>query len=112
MCDRSVYISCFSFVPIHSVPKHWWHLTSNSFSKLLVPFAIRRGFGAKMVPVFWNKFEERLVRVGVEWHMESNGTSIEGRLFRGAEVVTTYVSFQQVPLIEFPSNFLHSTPRA
>ena len=38
-----------------------------------------------MAPVFWNKIEERL--------------------FRGAKVVTIYVSFQQVSLLEFSSIF-------
>ena len=49
-------------------------------SKILVPFAIWHGSGARMALVFWNKIEERL--------------------FRGAGVATIYVSFQQVPLVE------------
>ena len=50
-----------------------------------MPLAIWHGSGARTASVSWNR--------------------IEDRLFRGAEVATIYVSFQQVPLVEFPSIF-------
>ena len=44
-----------------------------------------------MATVFWNKIKEHL--------------------FRGAEVVTIYVSFQQVSLVEFPFYFFCVAPQ-
>ena len=117
----------WSHLTSNLVPKYWCHLTSNLVPKYWCHLT------SNLVPKYWCHLQY-VTASGPNWHqysgtkarsasfgLESDGewsqmaavfwNKIEERLFEGAEVITIYVSFQQVPLVEFSSTFLCSTPR-